>query len=223
MNATSLLTASPRTRPAPTPRPSTPSGSAPAAPAPTASGPEAGSPVTGPPAPAPLTSGDLAADEFRSAMASLAAPVTVVTCYDATGTPRGLTASAVSSLSLDPPLLLVCLDRNSRTHDVLVSADTFALHLLGPENEALAKRFAGPTDQRFENVPLASGPTSRHAPQLADCALRLTCTRYEVIEAGDHSILVGRVTASDCLGRPAGGLVWHHRGFAHAKPAEVPA
>lgn len=180
-------------------------------------------PVEGSTAPGPMASGDIAADEFRSAMASLAAPVTVVTCYDATGAPRGLTASAVSSLSLDPPLLLVCLDRNSRTHDVLVSAEAFALHLLGPENEALAKRFAGPTDQRFENVPLASGPTSHHAPQLADCALRLTCIRHDIIEAGDHSILVGRVTASDCLGRPAGGLVWHHRGFAHARPAEVPA
>lgn len=206
MNATSLLTASTRTHPA---RP--------------ASAREAGSPAAGSAVPAAPASGDIAADEFRSAMASLAAPVTVVTCYDATGAARGLTASAVSSLSLDPPLLLVCLDRNSRTHDVLVSAEAFALHLLGPENEALAKRFAGPTDQRFENVPLASGPTSHHAPQLADCALRLTCTRYEVIEAGDHSILVGRVTASDCLGRPAGGLVWHHRGFAHARPAEVPA
>ncbi|WP_433400866.1 flavin reductase family protein [Streptomyces sp. CA-146814] len=206
MNATSLLTASAGTRSArlgPTTR--------------------SGSPAEGPAVPGPPASGDIAADEFRSAMASLAAPVTVVTCYDATGTPRGLTASAVSSLSLDPPLLLVCLDRNSRTHDVLVSADAFTLHLLGPENEALAKRFAGPTDQRFENVPLASGPTSHQAPQLADCALRLTCTRYDVIEAGDHSILVGRVTASDCLGRPAGGLVWHHRGFAHAKPAETTA
>ncbi|MEV1047111.1 flavin reductase family protein [Streptomyces sp. NPDC049916] len=208
MNASSLLTASTRTHPA---RPAS---------APRASAPRGGSPATKPAAPARLAPGDIAADEFRSAMASLAAPVTVVTCYDATGTPRGLTASAVSSLSLDPPLILVCLDRNSRTHDVLVSADAFALHLLGPENEALAKRFAGPTDQRFENVPLSSGPTSHHAPQLADCALRLTCTRYEVIEAGDHSILVGRVTASDCLGSPAGGLVWHHRGFAHAKPAE---
>ncbi|MET9928971.1 MULTISPECIES: flavin reductase family protein [unclassified Streptomyces] len=206
MNATSLLTASARPRSArlgPTTR--------------------SGSPAEAPAVPGPMASGDIAADEFRSAMASLAAPVTVVTCYDATGTPRGLTASAVSSLSLDPPLLLVCLDRNSRTHDVLVSADAFALHLLGPENEALAKRFAGPTDQRFEDVPLASGPTSHQAPQLADCALRLTCTRYEVTEAGDHSILVGRVTASDCLGRPAGGLVWHHRGFAHAKPAEATA
>ncbi|MFF6907685.1 flavin reductase family protein [Streptomyces sp. NPDC012389] len=206
MNATSLLTASTRphsTRPASTPR--------------------TGSPATGTAAPAPTAPGDIAADEFRSAMASLAAPVTVVTCYDATGTPRGLTASAVSSLSLDPPLLLVCLDRNSRTHDVLVSADAFALHLLGPENEALAKRFAGPTDQRFTNVPLAAGPTSHRAPQLADCALRLTCARYDVIEGGDHSILVGRVTASDCLGRPAGGLIWHHRGFAHARPAESSA
>ncbi|MFH8759054.1 flavin reductase family protein [Streptomyces atroolivaceus] len=164
---------------------------------------------------------DIPADEFRAAMASLAAPVTVVTCYDDTGSPRGLTASAVSSLSLAPPLLLVCLDRGSRTHDVLTGAAAFTIHLLGPENEALAKKFAGPTEQRFEHVSLAGGPTSRHAPQLADAALRLTCARHDVIEAGDHTILVGRVAAADCLGRPAGGLVWHHRGFAHARPVEA--
>ncbi|MGW1355560.1 flavin reductase family protein [Streptomyces sp. NPDC002409] len=171
-----------------------------------------------PGAPRVMMSGDIPADEFRAAMASLAAPVTVVTCYDRTGSPRGLTASAVSSLSLDPPLILVCLDRGSRTHDVLVAADAFTLHLLGPENEDLARKFAGPTEKRFENVRLTSGPTSRHAPQLADSALRLTCARHDAIEAGDHTILVGRVAASDCQGRPAGGLVWHHRGFAHARP-----
>jgi flavin reductase ActVB len=171
-------------------------------------------------APRVVMSGDIPAAEFRAAMASLAAPVTVVTCYDRTGSPRGLTASAVSSLSLDPPLLLVCLDRGSRTHDVLTAADAFALHLLGPENEDLARKFAGPSDQRFGNVRLASGPTSRHAPQLADSALRLTCARHDAIEVGDHTILVGRVAASDCLGRPAGGLVWHHRGFAHARPVQ---
>ncbi|MEU0137199.1 flavin reductase family protein [Streptomyces sp. NPDC006296] len=165
-----------------------------------------------------MLSGNIPADEFRAAMASLAAPVTVVTCYDEAGIPRGLTASAVSSLSLDPPLILVCLDRGSRTHDVMTAAEAFTVHLLGPENEDLAKKFAGPTDQRFANVPLASGPTSFHAPQLADSALRLTCARYATIEAGDHTILVGRVAASDCLGIPAGGLVWHHRGFAHARP-----
>lgn len=170
---------------------------------------------------ASVLSRDVAADEFRAAMASLAAPVTVVTCYDDAGSPRGLTASAVSSLSLDPPLLLVCLDRGSRTHDVLTGAGAFTVHLLGPEDQALAKKFAGPTGERFDGVPLAAGPASRHAPQLADSALRLTCARHDLIEAGDHTILVGRVAVADCQGRPAGGLVWHHRGFAHARPAEA--
>ncbi|MFE4454050.1 flavin reductase family protein [Streptomyces sp. NPDC056796] len=192
-----------------------------AAPSPVTHGSAAPSAVLDPEAPGVVMSRDIPADEFRAAMASLAAPVTVVTCYDDSGSPRGLTASAVSSLSLDPPLLLVCLDRGSRTHDVLTGAAAFTVHLLGPENEALAKKFAGPTGQRFDGVSLATGPTSRHAPQLADSALRLTCARHDVIEAGDHTILVGRVSVADCLGRPAGGLVWHHRGFAHARPTEA--
>lgn len=103
---------------------------------------------------------DIPADEFRAAMASLAAPVTVVTCYDDTGSPRGLTASAVSSLSLDPPLLLVCLDRGSRTHDVLTGAAAFTVHLLGPENEATAKKFGqAPPDSASRTSRSPPGPS----------------------------------------------------------------
>ncbi|WP_239517706.1 flavin reductase family protein [Streptomyces sp. ICC1] len=170
------------------------------------------------------------AEEFRAAMAALAAPVTVVTCYDGFGTARGLTASAVSSLSLDPPLFLVCLDKGSSSHDALAGADAFCVNLLGPGDEALAMKFAGRPDRRFDGVPLAG---SARAPELADVALRLVCEHHEAVDAGDHTILIGRVTAVEGAGTdgagpapapaPAGGLVWHQRGFAHARPAARPA
>ena len=155
------------------------------------------------------------ADAFRAAMAALAAPVTIVTCYDDRGAPRGLTASAVASLSLTPPLFLVCLDRGSRTHDTLIGAEAFAVHLLGPGDEHLVGRFTRPAEHRFEDVPLV--PDAHPAPILRDASLTLRCVRHDLLDGGDHTILVGRVT--DVEGEPAraGGLVWHRRGFAHAR------
>ncbi|MEV7724399.1 flavin reductase family protein [Streptomyces sp. NPDC101733] len=170
-----------------------------------------------------LSRADVSAEEFRAAMAALAAPVTVVTCYDEYGTARGLTASAVSSLSLDPPLFLVCLDKGSSSHEALSGADEFCVNLLGPGDEALALKFAGRPDRRFEGVALA--PASGRVPALAAAALRLVCENDRTLDAGDHTILIGRVTAVEGEGlglTPAGGLVWHQRGFAHARPVPRP-
>ncbi|MFD0312422.1 flavin reductase family protein [Streptomyces sp. NPDC127119] len=155
------------------------------------------------------------ADAFRAAMSALAAPVTLVTCYDDLGRPRGLTASAVSSLSLTPPLFLVCLDRNSRSHDTLTGAEDFAVHLLGPGEEHLVKRFMRPAEHRFDGVPLAAD--SHRAPVIRDASLTLHCVRHDVLEGGDHTILVGRVTAVRGEPTHSGGLLWHRRGFAHAR------
>ncbi|MEU5313802.1 flavin reductase family protein [Streptomyces sp. NPDC021562] len=157
------------------------------------------------------------ADSFRAAMSALAAPVTIVTCYDDQGRPRGLTASAVSSLSLAPPLFLVCLDRTSRTHDVLTGAEDFAVHLLGPGEEHLVEHFRRPAEHRFDGLSL--GARSDRAPVIAGASLTLHCVRHQLMEGGDHTILVGRVT--EVSGEPAhsGGLLWHRRGFAHARRA----
>jgi flavin reductase (DIM6/NTAB) family NADH-FMN oxidoreductase RutF len=151
-------------------------------------------------------------------MAALAAPVTVLTCYDETGAPRGTTASAVTSLSLAPPLLLACLGRTASAHDALVGADSFAVHVLGPWDEELALRFAGPAMLRFAGLSW----TADRAPLLDDASLAVCCVRHAVADGGDHTILIGRVVsiAGDGLGT-LGGLVWHQRGFARAVPARV--
>lgn len=178
--------------------------------------------------PAAASTGEAVADarvsgeDFRDAMAALAAPVTVVTCYDEHGSPRGLTASAVSALSLDPPLFLVCLDRGSRTHDALTGAPAFCVNVMGPGNEALARQFAGPTEHRFSGVRLKRAPEQVPwpVPLLADSALRLHCVHHAAVEGGDHTVLMGRVVDVDRDGGATGatgGLLWHRRGFAHAR------
>ncbi|PNV36581.1 flavin reductase [Streptomyces sp. DH-12] len=148
-------------------------------------------------------------------MSAMAAPVTLVTCYDDQGAARGLTASAVASLSLDPPLFLVCLDRRSRTHDALTGADAFTVHLLAPGDEHLVAGFTRPLEERFDGMALAADP--HPAPVLRDAALTLRCLRHDLLEGGDHTILVGRVAGVDGDPGRAGGLLWHRRGFAHAR------
>src|SRR5271170_4893953 len=87
-------------------------------------------------------SAELSASEFRQAMGHFATGVTVVTSIDADGEPVGTTASAVTSLSLDPPLILVCFDRSSRTLESLVGHGAFAVNVLGARQQHLSANFA---------------------------------------------------------------------------------
>jgi flavin reductase ActVB len=147
------------------------------------------------------------ADTFRHAMAQLAAPLTVLTCYGPSREPIGLTVNAVCSVSATPPLVAVCLNRTNFSHDMVVSARRVCLHVLEPGQQELAFRFAKPID-RFAGQRVLHG----EVPELADVRLRIICTPDGVRDGGDHTILLGRVVAvvSPEEG-DAGGLVWHRR------------
>jgi flavin reductase (DIM6/NTAB) family NADH-FMN oxidoreductase RutF len=163
-----------------------------------------------------LATGAVPPAVFRDAMAAFAAQVTIVTCYGEDGTPRGLTASSVTSLSMDPPLLLVCVNRGASTHQALVDAPWFCVNLLSAGQEDLAMRFAGPAQDRFRGLGIGTGP----APGIDAAAAVLTCSNYGIRDGGDHTILIGQITAVDVQSPgTAGGLVWHQRQFAHAAPA----
>lgn len=128
---------------------------------------------------------------FRDALGRLAAGVTVVTTRDAAGEPRGLTATAVCSVSLDPPLVLACIDRDSLTGEAIRSSRRYALNFLHFQGRDLSKRFASAGDGKFDGLVWSEG--SHGCPVLADC---LTCVECEVereVDAGDHTIFVGRV------------------------------
>jgi flavin reductase ActVB len=162
----------------------------------------------------PLRPAGVSAEVFKSAMADLAMPVTIVTCYDEAGTARGLTASAVTSLSLNPPLLLVCLNRDSRTCEVLVDAKWFCVNVLRPGQEELAQHFASSGEHRFQQVPLRHGL----APSLDSTSLRITCAHHGIRDGGDHTILLGLVVGvGDDLTQARGGLLWYQRDFVHAQ------
>ena len=95
----------------------------------------------------------IAADEFRRALGHFATGVTTVTTLDADGRPTGLTASAFTSVSLDPPLILVCVDHKSQSYPPLLERRRFGVNVLGLEQEAISKRFASTRLDKFDGVP----------------------------------------------------------------------
>ncbi len=132
---------------------------------------------------------------FRDAMSAFATGVTVVTALGEEGVPFGITANAVTSVSLHPPLVLVCIDRASSSHDPIVDAGAFALNVLGAGQEGLARRFSGDRhDRRFRDVEFSSRETG--SPVLETALAWLDCRMWNTLGAGDHTVLFGEV--ADC-------------------------
>lgn len=139
---------------------------------------------------------------LRSAFGAFMTGVTVVTVKDAEGTPLGFTANSFTSVSLDPPLVLVCLANSSSNYDAFTSAEGFAVNVLAETQKDVSNTFARPSDDRFAQVSWGAGPNG--APILADVSAWFDCTMHQVIPAGDHAILIGEVKAFDT--DPAPGL-----------------
>ena len=151
----------------------------------------------------------LSPTEFRTALRSFAAGVTVVTTRDQEGRPSGLTASAFTSVSLDPPLVLVCVDHTATAHPDFQARGWFAVNVLRREQEALARRFAASGGDKFRGVPCHEGQTG--LPLLDGALATLECRIVQAHEAGDHTIFVGQVEAASVAGgRP---LVYFHGGY----------
>jgi len=124
-------------------------------------------------------------------MARVPTPVTVVTAPGDTD-PAGATANAVASLSLDPPLMLVCLDHRSRTLGVVRSAGRFAINVLSATGEDQARSFAtaAPHAEKWQGVPA----TERSGVPVLDAAIVwVVCELRDLLEGGDHTIVTGRV------------------------------
>ncbi|MFI9649564.1 flavin reductase family protein [Streptomyces sp. NPDC052040] len=150
--------------------------------------------------------------EFREAMSFLAAPLTVVTARDTDGRPWGFTASSVTSVSLDPPLLLVGMSQTSSCFGALSRAAEFSVNILGDDHRELARTFAARGVDRFSGVPLADWPGST-VPYLADIAIALRCVVARRIPVGDHTLLVGELSGMHNRGTAAPPLVWYRRDF----------
>lgn len=129
---------------------------------------------------------------YREAIGRFATGVAVVTC-DGPGGPAGLTTNAVTSLSLDPLLLLVCFDNGSRTLDAVRSAGRFAVNVLRAGQEDLAKVFASKRMAR-EKFDAVTHRIAHGVPVLDDALAWLACDVRELLPGGDHTIGIGEVT-----------------------------
>jgi len=127
--------------------------------------------------------------EFRRVMGHFATGVTVVTSHDGAGKLGGLTANSVASVSLDPPLVLVCVDKKSDSYPLFAASQTFAVNILANEQETLSRRFAKSGGDKFTGVGYRIGTTG--CPLLTDTIAFLDCKVRHTFEAGDHTIYVG--------------------------------
>ena len=134
----------------------------------------------------------ISADDFRKTLSHFASGVTVITTCDRDGRPTGLTASAFTSVSLDPPLILVCVDNKAQSYPALRDGKTFAVNILCHDQEHVSRRFATTKiENKFEGVPFTLSPLG--LPVLHDVLAHLECATVSVHLEGDHTIFVGRV------------------------------
>lgn len=154
----------------------------------------------------------LGGTEFREAMSFLAAPLTIITARDADGRLWGFTASSVTSVSLEPPLVLVGVSHTSSCFEALSAVTGFSINILGGDHRDLARTFATSGVDRFSGVRLADWPDST-VPYLADVAVALRCVVTSRIPVGDHTLLIGELSEMRRQGTASSPLVWYRRDF----------
>ena len=147
--------------------------------------------------------------EFKRAMRHVPTGVTVVTSFK-DGEPRGITVSAFASVSADPPIVLICINRAARSYLFISASGAFCVNVLAGNQRELAERFAGKIrDRQFDEMHYRVGETG--APVLEGTIAHFECTVTEEHHAGSHSIFLGRVVA--CAGRPGTPLGYFNGGF----------
>ena len=151
--------------------------------------------------------------QLREAMGHFATGVTVVTSVGIDGEPVGTTANAVSSLSLEPPLVLVCFDLKSETLAAIRGHGAFAVNVLGHRQRHLSANFAKRgLSAAWDEVRHHRGPTG--SPRLADVIAVVECTVEHSFPGGDHEIVIGRVRHVEISASPDAPLVYFRGGYA---------
>lgn len=147
---------------------------------------------------------------FRSVLGRFASGVTVVTVRDGRGADHGMTVSAFCSVSLLPPLVLICVEKDASLFDVLAHSTRFTVNVLESKQEEIARRFAEEHPDRFDGVGFTRGLMG--APVIDDCLAVIECEVLSRHPGGDHTIVIGSVVgAATHEGRP---LLYYRGGYA---------
>ena len=153
----------------------------------------------------------VSADAFRAGMRKLPQPVCIVTT-EHHGRRYGFVAGSVSSVSIEPPTLLVSIDRQGSTHDPLIAAGKFCLNVLAARDRAMAERFMSPA-HRESRFALGTWTTMNHSPVLATAEAAFDCAVVERMAYHSHSIVLGLVQAVWRGDGPADPLIYVDRAF----------
>lgn len=149
----------------------------------------------------------ISADEFRHVLGHFATGVTVITTADDDARPAGLTASAFASVSLDPPLVLVCVDHKAQSYPALRERGRFAVNILTTEQESISRRFATSRPDKFQDIPFTL--SAEGVPLLDGALAQIECRTVSAHVEGDHTIFVGRVERARA---GAGSPLCYYRG-----------
>ncbi|RMF11954.1 MAG: flavin reductase [Candidatus Dadabacteria bacterium] len=159
--------------------------------------------------------------DFKNALASWASGVTVVTT-ELDGKLYGLTASSFSSLSLDPPLVLVCIANSNRLPEMVRQSGRFTVSILARDQEHLSNHFARPGREPEDTLaPGEHQDTAVDVPALANAAGYVACEVHELVEQGDHTILIGRVVEAGADDQRA-PLIYYRRGYGTVDKTPLP-
>ena len=148
--------------------------------------------------------------QFRQLLGRFATGVSVVTSRAAKGEPIGMTASSVASVSLDPPLVLVSVEKVHDMHEALENGTHFVLNVLSSEQEALSRRFAGEETDRFRGVSYREN--ERGIAVLDGVVAHIECEKRAAVPAGDHTIFIGLVVGGNATDKRP--LLYYRGGYA---------
>jgi len=152
-------------------------------------------------------------DEFRRALSRFVSGVTVVTTLSRDNRPAGITVSAFTSVSLEPPLVLACIDRRASLHDYLTEGSHFAVNILAENQEYISRRFASKDQERFDVAGYKYGVSG--VPLLEGALAYIECRVVHAYPGGDHTIVVGAVESTGVADdRP---LAYYRGDYAHLK------
>ena len=151
---------------------------------------------------------------FRRALGNFATGVTIMTAQNAQGEKVGVTANSFNSVSLDPPLILWSIDKRSSSYAVFAEATHFAVNILSADQIDLSNKFARSKDDKYANVDFDLG--AGNVPVLQECSAVFECERYDILEGGDHWIILGRVVNFQDNGRSP--LLYHQGAYSSVLP-----
>src|ERR1700712_860221 len=157
---------------------------------------------------------DMSIDDarFRQAMGHFASGVTVVTTEHA-GTLYGMTVSSFTSLSLKPPLVLICVDKSVSTHAAISASGRFVVNILQDQQEHLSRRFANASEDKFKGIASHTGELG--LPVLDQALAVVECRLHTTLDGGDHTIFIGEVADAEIHeGSP---LLYYRRGYHELK------